>query len=180
MTEPVSTTLAKAHLGIEASFTTDDTLIAGYIIAARELVELMAGDVLLVPGTVTEYHDEFGDHLTLYKGPIAADAEVTIAYVDEGEAEQQYEGFVARLGRVPARLYPAANGTFPPLSANGGVTVTYEAGYEADAVPQRYIQAILLLTAHFYRNRMPVSVASNLPQELQFAVTALINKQPVL
>jgi hypothetical protein len=38
-------------------------------------------------------------------------------------------------------------------------------------VPQRYIQAILLLTAHFYRNRSPVSIASNLPQELQFAVT---------
>lgn len=180
MAEPVTVALAKSHLGIEASFTADDTIITSYTIAARQLVELMAGDVLLVPATVAEYHDAFGDFLTLYKGPIAADAEVTIAYVDEGEAEQDYEGFVTRLGRVPARIYPAANGTFPTLSANGGVTVTYTAGFPDGEVPQRYIQAILLLTAHFYRNRMPVSVASNLPQELQFAVTALINKQPVL
>lgn len=180
MTEPVSIELAKAHLAIDASFEDDDTLIGGYITAARELVEEIDGSALLVQREVTEYHDRWGDFLTLYKQPIAADAEVTIAYVDSGEAEQPFTGFVARLGRVPARLYPASGTTWPELSPNGGVTVTYSAGYADGAVPQRYIQAILLLTAHFYRNRMPVSTASNLPAELQFAVTALINKQPVI
>jgi uncharacterized phiE125 gp8 family phage protein len=180
MTEPVSVELAKEHLGIEAGWTADDNLLGGYVIAARELVEALAGDVVLTERDITEYHNQWGDFIPLYKQPIAADAEVTVTYIDEGEAEQPYEGGILRLARVPGRIYPAASSTWPALSPNGGVTVTYPAGYAAADVPQRYIQAILLLVAHFYRNRMPVSTASNLPQELQFAVTALINKQPVL
>jgi len=181
MTEPVSLELAKKHLGFEDGFEADDTLIGGYITGAREVVEQMAGDVLLVAREVTEYHDAFGTFLTLYKGPIAADAEVAISYVDTAEAEQDYVGAVLRLGRSPARAYPASGSTWPELSPNGGVTVTYTAGYADPAdIPQRYIQAILLLVAHFYVNRAPVSTVSNLPAELQFAVTALIDKQPVL
>jgi uncharacterized phiE125 gp8 family phage protein len=180
MTEPVSTTLAKQHLGIEASFTADDALIGGYVTAARELVEEIDGEVLLVRRSVTEYKDGWGDWITLYKRPIAPDAEVTIAYIDEGEAEQPFTAFVARLARVPARIYRAAGTDWPTLSPNGGVTVTYPAGYADGQVPQRYIQAILLLTAHFYETREPVNMMSGLPQELQFTVSALINKQPVI
>jgi uncharacterized phiE125 gp8 family phage protein len=178
--EPVSVELAKQQLGIEASWTDDDTLIASYVITARELVEEMSDGVILAQREVSEYHDSFGDYLTLYKHPIAADAEVTITYIDEGEAEATYEGALLRLARVPARAYPASGSTWPPCSPNGGVTVTYPAGYTAPEVPARYNHAILLLVAHFYRNRMPVSTASNLPEELQFTVTALINKQPVI
>jgi uncharacterized phiE125 gp8 family phage protein len=181
MTEPVTVAQAKAQLGIEASWTDDDTIITGYIVAARELVEELSDGVILVPTTISKYYDEFGDFITLYKRPIAADAEVTISYIDEGEADATYEGGLLRLARVPARVYPASGSPWPSLSPNGGVTVSYPAGYASAAdIPQRYIQAIMLLVAHFYRNRMPVSTASNVPEELQFTVTALINKQPVI
>jgi uncharacterized phiE125 gp8 family phage protein len=56
------------------------------------------------------------------------------------------------------------------------VTVNYVAGYGAAAgsVPEHFIQAIKLLTSHFYESREPVSFSNNM-YEVPFSVKALID-----
>jgi uncharacterized phiE125 gp8 family phage protein len=179
MTEPVSTDLAKAHLGIEAGFTADDTLIDAYIAAARQFVEDRTGRVL-VSASFTEVRAAFGDYITLYRQPVTA--LTSIAYTDASGADVPYEGAIERLTAIPPRLYPPAGSTFPELGANGLVTIEYEAGYGAGEVPAPLIQAILLLVGHWYQNRSTVEIGTGSAMEVPFAVTMLLEawKVPVL
>ena len=181
MTEPVSTELAKQHLGIEAGFTDDDTLIAAYITAARQFVEEQTGRAL-ISRSFTEVRDSFGDWISLYRQPVAADATVTISYTDASGADAAYEDAVSRLDANPPRLYPPIGGTWPELGANGRVSITYIAGYADGAVPQALIQAILLLVGHWYANRSAVEIGTGSAMEVPYAVDCLLGtwKVPVL
>jgi uncharacterized phiE125 gp8 family phage protein len=168
MIEPVSLERAKEHLRI-ADDDSEDALIAGYIAAAREWVENHTGH-LLVRRQVVETRAGFGAHLQLYKWPVVSvDA---VSYVDPAGATQAYQGAVSRIERRPARIFPAADGSWPSTGRNGAVTVTYTAGYEASEEPQSLIVAMLMLIASWYHVREAVNVG-NITSDMPLGVEAL-------
>lgn len=162
--EPVGLELAKKQCRIEADVTDDDELIAGYIIAAREFVEWATGHVL-VPRAQQAWFASF-EKAEIYRTPVTSIDNVT--YFDADEVEQAYEEPIVRLGNPPARIYPrAGEGQWPAISPHGGVKVTWTGGYGDGEAPQQAIQAMLMLIAHWYRNREAVitgGIAANIPQ----------------
>ena len=135
MAEPVSLDLAKSHLRI-LDDTSEDALITGYIVAAREWVENYTGHALVQREFVEAHAPERGV-ISLYRKPIV---EVSVADFADTRI-------------VAGRLFPASGSSWPALSYPDRFTVTYTAGYAEGEVPQALIQAVLLLVGHFWSNR---------------------------
>jgi len=168
MAEPITLAQAKAQCRI-VSDNTEDALVESLIKAAREWVENATGHILM-QRVIVEQRDEFGCYVELNRRPIVADS-VEVAYVDTDGTAQDYADLVAQTDRDPGRVYPVAGGEWPSLFEYGGVTVTYTAGYAAGEEPQALLQAMLLLVAHWYKNRE--AVTANQPYEVPLAVEAL-------
>lgn len=147
--EPVSISDARAHLRLVDD--SEDALVESYIRAAREWVENYTG-LVLVQREFVEHRDCFGRFIELYRHPIVPDS-VSISYTDTSGASQSYAEPVYSIERRPARIYPALNGWWPSLGRNGGVEITYTAGFEEGEVPQALIQAILVLIGVWFENR---------------------------
>lgn len=173
MTEPVSLELAKQQCRVVDADTDFDDLIESYIPAAREYVEKETG-CILVQRTVSERRDCFGSYVELSYRPVVSVDDV--GYLDADGTAQTYADFVAQADRDPARVYPAIGGQFPTLSAYGGVTVTYTAGFVAGEEPPSLIQAMLLLIGHWFANREAVNIGTEVPNEVQLAVESLCGK----
>lgn len=170
MAEPLSTAEAKAHLRV--TDTSEDSLIASYIVAAREWIENYTG-FILVQREVTDSFAAWGNFLTLRNQPITVGdptPALTVTYIDTDGNEVEYTGRVIRDQRYPWMIYPAS--TFPTLGTNGTITVTYTAGYaSASDVPQALKQAMLLLIGHWFSMRS--AIGENPLQEAPLAVTSL-------
>lgn len=173
MTEPVSIDLARAQCRVEAG-DAEDALLNQFIAAAREYVEGDTGQTL-VQRELVEHHPGFGCPLVLRAWPIVTVDQV--AYVDAEGEPQAIAAADTRLvrGNRPGRLYPARDATWPTISCAEGVEVTVTAGYAADAVPPKLVQAILLLVDHWYENRGAV-VVGTISKEVEFAVSALCER----
>tara|TARA_R110002072_G_scaffold38314_4_gene110908 strand:+ start:15247 stop:15774 length:528 start_codon:yes stop_codon:yes gene_type:complete len=150
MSEPVTFAEAAAHLKL-GDDTSEQALVEGYITAAREWVEDYTGH-LLVKREVEDCFDRLGSMLRLSKRPVVAVTEV--AYVAGSGEATSYTDYVARIGhRFPGQVFPATASRWPALARGGTVCVRYDAGFDVNAVPRRMIQAVLLLTGEFYKNR---------------------------
>jgi uncharacterized phiE125 gp8 family phage protein len=172
--EPISLELARQHLKIERDDTDDDELVATYIIAARTWIENEKG-IILVRRTVRKEFDRFACPLKLHMEPVVSVDRVT--YFDPDEVEQEYANPVVRLGRYPAKVFPAIGERWPALSCRGGVTVETTAGYDEGEVPANLQAAMLLLIGHWYRNREAV-VVGTISGKLPIGVEALIDDGP--
>lgn len=142
--EPVSLSTAKTQVKVEHD--RHDSLICGYIRAAREWVEDYTGHIL-VKRTVSQSFNGFSSYLELNHRPVI-DVD-PIAYVDSDGADQTLADFAVTTGRYPFRVYPDEQ---PSIEENSSVTVTYEAGYEEGDEPQKFIQAMLVLITSMYDN----------------------------
>lgn len=165
MAEPLTTAEAKAHLRV--TDTSEDSLIASYIVAAREWVENYTGHVL-VERELTASFTEFGDFLTIHSAPnVVIDS---IAYLDADGNVADFAYFAYPAGINPVKIYPLDN--WPTIDDNSAILVTYTAGYaSASDVPQALKQAMLLLIAAWHQQR---GTNADAPvQEVPFAVTAL-------
>lgn len=162
--EPISVPQAKAHLRVFDD--SEDALIEGYIVAARQWVENYTGHVLS-RRTFIEQHSAWGDYITLYRQPVAT---ITTIEYDSADADQvEFEDFAFSFGSHPTRIMPTSS--FPSLRANGYITVTYTAGYAAGETPEALLQAVLLMVGHFYTIRSGVSIDE--PNEVPLAVKSL-------
>lgn len=168
--EPVDLQTAKQHLRI-VDDTSEDELIAGYIQAAREWFENHTGHIL-VQREITQTFDRFAGYLELHQRPIVSVDE--IAYTDTDGAAQTVASFVTTGLRYPLRVYPAHSEAWPSTRTNTLVEVTFTAGYAEGEVPQRAVQAILLLVENWFRNRGAVSAGP--VNEVPFAVQALADQ----
>lgn len=196
MTEPVSLATARLQCRIDDGVTEEDTLLTGYIAAAREFVEQETG-LTLVQRTVVEQHDGFVpqlgtpflDEITpctigrtgwsnarlraplwLRSWPIVSLD--SVAYTDTDGTPQTLAGTRAVLGTWPAKVHPARDADWPEISPPEGVQVTLTAGYADGAAPTMAIQAMLLLIGHWFRNRETVvagdrAAAVEVPQAAQ-------------
>jgi uncharacterized phiE125 gp8 family phage protein len=172
--EPVTLAEAKAQCSIDAGDTTFDTLLTGYIAAARGYVERYTGHIL-VRREMTEVlagYPTCARRIELPWRPIVSVD--TIAHTDTDGADQTFEDFMATIGRYPVRIYEGAGASWPSTLDNSAVTVTFTAGYAAGEEPAELLQAMLLLIGHWFEVRETVNVG-NVVSEVPFATKALMD-----
>lgn len=166
---------AKAQCRIRHS--SQDTLLAGIILAAVDHVERI-GNIALLPQTWKVFYDSFpaGGYLQLPRGPVIS---VThLKYTNSAGTQTTWDSgnYVLNLQRRPARLTTGYTITYPSAILQPGlpIEVQFVAGYaNAAAVPASIKQAVLLLIDHWYQNPSAVTdKATSTP--IAFGVDALI------
>lgn len=175
--EPISLAEAKLHLRVDIA--DDDELITAQIKAAREYVEQLANRSLITQTweyTLEAFPD--GNQIVLPRPPLVS--VTSVVYTDYTGTAATFSSLYytvdtyAEPGQIVLKygqLWPAV-----ALATVNGVCIRYTAGYGATgaSVPQRLRQAILLLLGHWYENREAVQFGNLMPQELPFAVQALL------
>ncbi|SNS53293.1 phage conserved hypothetical protein, phiE125 gp8 family [Sphingomonas laterariae] len=169
--EPVTLSEAKAHLRVFDS--SEDDLIRGLIITAREWIEGYTGQ-LLVRGQVSQSFDRWANPLRLRAWPIAIGAQAVVSYVDPEGGDQMVASSRLSAGSRPARLSPVLGALWPAAApVADAITVTVNAGYaDRTAVPRSLRQAMLLLIGHWFANREAVNIG-NITSDIPMTVEAL-------
>lgn len=175
VSEPATLEELKAHLRVDGS--TDDALIMTQAIAARELCEKMARRAFLTQTRVLTLDAWPADRgFWLPFPPIQSVTSVT--YTDEDGNESTWSASNYVVDTTRQRIVVKRNASYPTdtLLESGAIQVTYVAGYSPSALPERYRQAVMLLTGHFYENREQVFVGQGYTAiELPLAVRSLLN-----
>ncbi len=155
--EPLTTAEAKSHLRIDSS--TEDTLIAAYVTAARAYYEEATWRALVTQTwalRLEQWPD--GECLLLPRPPLQS--VTSIAYTDsDGQAQTMSSSDYVVYAQDPGRIWLGYNKTWPTATLRPGpsITITFVAGYGlAAAVPEIDKQAIRLIIGHFYENREEV------------------------
>lgn len=170
--ELLATADAKLHLRVD--WTTEDTLIAGYVTAARKQVEHATG--YLIGSQTWEYHQErWSDELWLPGAPLTS--VTSVKYYDTNGTQQTLATTVYRVDTAsePGRIELIDGQSWPSLQAARGlpITIQYVAGHTSSTLPKSLYSAMLLLVGHYYANREAVNVG-NIVQEFPLAVKSLV------
>lgn len=128
--EPVDLDEAKLHLKIESGVTTDDSLIALKIRAAREYAETLTGRALV--DTLFDWTlDRFPSGrqpLELPRSPVSS--VVSVSYIDDAGATQTISAPLTDLISEPGRVFPAFGDTWPTTrDLANAVTVRFWSGF---------------------------------------------------
>lgn len=168
--EPVNLTEAKRQANVDSD--ADDAQILSYIRAARAFVESESG-YIFVRRQVVEPFDGWTRFLRLGHRPIVSIDGIDYTDRDGVQTTLDPTGYFSKLdmGRIyPVRSWPATDAL---------VSVRYTAGFDVGEItPEVELarQAILLLVGHWYNQREAVTVGNFKPEEVPFAVRALIDK----
>lgn len=167
----------KAHLRLGTGFgedTVQDEVLESYIRAAMAAIEARIGKMLLsrdVAWELTEWTDQCAQPL-----PVAPVSEIlAVTVVDRLGEEQLAEPDHYHLERDTHRpRLRAAGGLLPAIPSGGQVQISFAAGFGAiwQEVPADLRQAVFLLAAHYYENRMDASGAAGL---MPFGVMSLLD-----
>jgi uncharacterized phiE125 gp8 family phage protein len=172
--EPVTLAEAKAHLRLES--TEDDTYVSALIQAARQHVEEVCwrGVVTQTREAVLEAFPH-EDAVELPGGSLGAITSAT--YVDADGATQTLDADVyeADTVSVPGRLVLAYGKDWPSTRCQwDAVRIRYTVGWAVADVPAPIKQAMLLLVAQLYENRVPEVVGGVSLARIAFAIDALL------
>ena len=156
--EPVTLAEAKAHCRVDID--TDDSLISGYITAARELCEDYLDRALVTQQYVMRL-DSFPVEIELPRPPMASSGTataVTVTYtLTDSGSTATLSSTLYRVDRdsTPGAIRNLYGGTWPSQRDDpGSISVTWWAGYGAAAsVPQRVKNAILMTVLELYEKR---------------------------
>lgn len=173
--EPVS--LEQAKLQCRVSISEDDTLILGYISAAREHLETVTRKQFLTAtwvmgledfpcGWSSRYvgsyrHGGWQSYIELPRSPLqqvlTPDPLPAVTYTDSNGDAQTLSSDVYGIDTLhePGRLYLKSGQSWPSTyNVPNAVQVTFKAGWTTpDRVPATLRQVILLLVASMYENR---------------------------
>jgi uncharacterized phiE125 gp8 family phage protein len=163
----------KWHLKI--GFDDDDQLLMMYLAAARQYVEMRTG-LSFMPQTWQMVLDRWPrqDRLEFWPAtaPLGAillprypvQSITSVIYTDSAGAPQTVasSGYVTDLVTRPSRISPVGgNWSSVTLAPAGAISIRFLAGYATvAAIPPMAIQAIIMMTAHWYENREAVSMDS--------------------
>lgn len=180
----VSLSDAKAYLRVDGS--AEDTLISGLVSAATDMVEKMTRRSL-VNQTFRWSFDEFpAGPVELPRSPVSsisiggayAYAMPRVRYYDQDGIQQTAvvdEDYFLDLDNNPPslQLYPFTIWPLTELDRAKAVEVDFVAGYGATSasVPELLRQAVLMLVAHWFENRMAVGQVGT---ELPLAVDSIL------
>jgi len=154
--EPLSFEQAIIYLREDENLVNKDE-IESFITVARTWVEEFLRRPILSTG-FTYYLDSFGGDYTQIVLPRPSVSDVSeVRYVDEQGQSQVLSSELYRVDTktLLPRITPAYSESWPCLYDEiNAVQIDFTAGYEnAAAVPKPIIQAIKMLTKHFYDNR---------------------------
>lgn len=157
--ESLSLTEAKAHLRVDAA--DEDTLIASLILAARMHVE-RALDMALITQSWSLYFDRWPDAawVEIPLAPVQSVSAVRLYAANDSATVMDPALYQADTLSKRARLARRGGLSWPgPGRPANGIEIAFTAGYGAAAasVPGSIRQAILLLIAHWYEEREPVT-----------------------
>jgi uncharacterized phiE125 gp8 family phage protein len=173
---------ARLHLRVDGDGSPaehpDDVLITSLIKTARLWAEKYTGQTIS-PATLELALDEFpgqdsrsssyqavptDDVVTLPKGPVRQI--LSFLYADGTGADQEITDYQLDTHSKPPRLAPAAGVSWPAARTQlNAVRIRYLAGYappgespDDPALPEVFVQAMLLCIGHWYDNREDASV----------------------
>ena len=174
-TTPLSLPDVRWQLKADLDDDIDDASLQRLVDAAQAHVERVTG-LLLWSRPVTQAFSGAGP-LLLDAWPIGADPHLTVTYLDPTGSEQQFGGARLAAWSRPARVVLPAGSALPALMrAPDAIRVTVQAGYaSASDVPPDVRQAMLMLIAHFDRNREAVvATGAATALELPLGVKAML------
>lgn len=175
--EPLTVSEVKTHLKIDVS--TEDTLLAGYLTAARMQCELEARRAFVTQTLQLKLEGwPWCDHIVLPRPPLQSVTSVVYVDSDGNSHTVSAADYIVDAASEPGRLILAYGAGWPGATLQPGpaITITYVAGYGAAAdVPATYKQAILLAVGHFYENREQIIVQAGVTvAQLPWGVSALL------
>lgn len=175
--EPVSLAEAKAHLRVDVGFTSEDGLIGSLITTAREICEGRTWRAF-IEQTRKLFLDAWPDNeiIEIPYPPLLSIESIT--YFDENGTSQTMAAsdYQVDIYSTPGRVTPAFDTTWPDLyDVPHAVAIEFKAGYgdDADAVPAKIKQAILLLVGHWYANREEV-ITGTIVNQMPFAAEMIL------
>lgn len=131
----MTVTLAQAKDQLRVRHNDQNEYITSLIARAKAWVERYTA-TLVAAGAVVENFTEFGDYITLGRGPLVS--LTSIAYVDAAGDDETVDD--AR--PLDGKIYPPLAG-WPSYAEYTPIVVTYEAGYTT--TPEELDQAMLVL-----------------------------------
>lgn len=178
-TEPLTLEEAKQHLRVDVS--DDDGLIAGYILAARRLVETQTGPLMNQTWdyTIDRGWPMVGGYYSIRLPFSPCQSVTSVTYLDEDGATQTLSTSLYQtvLDAPIPYITKAYNQDWPSVRDQpAAITVraVYGYGSHPGSVPDPLRVAIMLLVGHFYENREEVVVGTT-PVALPLGVEALIS-----
>lgn len=172
--EPIELADAKAHLRITNA--EEDSLIALWLTAAREQVEMITNRALMpqVWEVTLRGFPAAGRSLELLPAPLLGLDAVAFAAADGVVTALDPSGYVVAVSAgpqaMPSRLLLAPGANWPAVQARdlAAVRITYRAGYaDAASVPAALRAATLLLLGELYENReASIPTRGGAPQSL--------------
>lgn len=176
--EPLSLAAAKAFLRVEHD--ADDAIIASLVSAARNHVEALTRNALIVQ-TWRLALDRWPDSGRIVPriGPLRALAAVRVFSAANEASPIDPETFV--IDRAAGVIAAPGWSLPPPGRGNAGIELDIEVGFGAAAtdVPPVLLQAIRTLVSHWYENRGLIAIGQSVAM-MPASVNAMISSHRVL
>lgn len=162
---------------LNQGYTSEDTYLTSLITAARQYCEDFQGRAYITQ-TFELALPYFPREIEIPKGNLQAVDSIT--YKNSAGVTTTLTvntDYVTSIRGIVGRVVPAYSKTWPsfipfPLDP---VIITFTAGYGTAAdVPEKVIQAMKLLIAHWFINRAPLSQTMIVQKELSFTLSALL------
>lgn len=146
--------LAEAKAQARVLHDSDDDLLTRLLAAAREQVEEDAG-LAIVQRTWRQTLDQFpacDDYIEIKRRPLVSVQSINYQDADDDQQTWDDAEYVVDVDRQPGAVLLAHDADWPDTrDGRNAVTINFTAGFaSAAAVPERAVQAILLLAAHWY------------------------------
>lgn len=172
--EPLSLEDAKLHLRVDHD--NEDLRIAVAIQAARSFVEAYTHRAL-ISRTIETRFDGFGAIMCLPWAPLVS--VTSVSYIDSSgdltvAATSLYD---VDTFSEPGRITLAYSQTWPtPRAEPHSVRIIHVSGYgtAAENVDPLLLQAVYLMTSHFYETREPI-VIGTITSEVPFSVKSMLD-----
>lgn len=157
--EPVSLNEAKVHLRIDPNFSADDSYITNLIKAVRQKLEDYCSRAFVTQTwklTLDQFPNRHFIELPM-AGPLQSVSEIAYKLSDGTSQIFNIEKTVADTEALPGRLILKPGSSWPgdSLFPGSAVSITYTCGFSASplAVPQSFVQAMLLMIGYLYESR---------------------------
>ena len=174
---PIELNLVKQHLRLDEEDTSEDVLLAQFILAAEGVCENYQGRVFSKK-SYCAYFDWIVEAAKLQLPPLISVTEVKAKLYDGTEIiippADYFVDMSSFIGKVILKDPSKYVGTHLEPA---GYQIVFEAGY--DTLPDNYRQALLLLTAHYYENREAVLIGT-ISKVMEFSVFALLDHDRVV
>jgi len=177
--EPITLTEIKEYLRLDVDNTSEDSDLFAYVTAAREYCEDYQNRAYITQTWELSFDYWPRSEIELPKGSLQTvdlvsyrDSDgVTTELVETLDYVYSPRGILGRLTPAYSKSWPS----FTPFPLDA-VVIEFTCGYgdAASSVPAKVIQAIKLLTSHWYENRTPLSETGQAPEELEFTISALL------